>query len=150
LPIAFWFVIDNSNSMKDPLISLPGYALRRAANVTAAELSARLAPFELRQSDISLLMLVEANPGITSSALGRQLDIQRANMVPILKRLEDAGLIDRAPIDGKSQGLALTAAGRAKLAEGRKVIEAFERELIGRVPAEHRAHLLPALNAIWR
>ena len=136
--------------MHDPLVSLPGYALRRAANAAAAELAARLAELDMRQSDISLLMLIEANPGTTSSALGRQLDIQRANMVPILKRLEDAGLIDRAPIDGKSQGLALTGAGRAKLAEGRKVIECFERELIERVPQEHRAHLLPALNAIWR
>lgn len=136
--------------MRDPLVSLPGYALRRAANATAAELAGRLAPLGLRQSDVSLLMLVEANPGTTSSALGRQLDIQRANMVPILKRLEDAGLIARAPIDGKSQGLALTEAGRARLLEGRVVIEAFERELIERVPPEHRAHLLPALNAIWR
>jgi DNA-binding MarR family transcriptional regulator len=136
--------------MHDPLVLLPGYALRRAANATAAELSARLTEVGLRQSDVSLLMLVEANPGTTSSALGRQLDIQRANMVPVLKRLEDAGLIDRAPIDGKSQGLALTPAGRARLAEGRAVIERFERELIERVPVEHRAHLLPALNALWR
>ena len=29
--------------MDDPLIRFPGYALRRAANATAAELSARLA-----------------------------------------------------------------------------------------------------------
>lgn len=136
--------------MKDPLTSLPGYSLRRAANATAAELAARLAPLDLRQSDVSLLMLIEANPGATASALGRQLDIQRANMVPLLKRLEDAGLIERAPIDGKSQGLALTQAGRAKLAEGRKAIERFEAELIERVPPEHRAHLLPALDAIWR
>ena len=136
--------------MHDPLVSLPGYALRRAANAAAAELAARLAELDMRQSDISLLMLIEANPGTTSSALGRQLDIQRANMVPILKRLEDAGLIERAPIDGKSQGLALTDAGRSKLAGGRAVIEQFERELIERVPEEHRAHLLPALNALWR
>jgi DNA-binding MarR family transcriptional regulator len=136
--------------MQDPLIAFPGYALRRAAHATAADLAGRLAPFGLRQSDVSLLMLVEANPGTTSSALGRHLDIQRANMVPILKRLEDAGLIARAPIDGKSQGLALTGEGQTRLAEGRTVIEHFERELIERVPAEHRAHLLPALNAIWR
>jgi DNA-binding MarR family transcriptional regulator len=96
--------------MQDPLIAFPGYALRRAAHATAADLAGRLAPFGLRQSDVSLLMLVAANPGTTSSALGRQLDIQRANMGPILKRLEDAGLIERAPIDGKSQGLALTPA----------------------------------------
>ena len=97
-----------------------------------------------------MMMLIEANPGITASALGRHLDIQRANMVPILKRLEDAGLIERAPIDRKSQGLALTAAGHGRLSEARKLIEQFEADLLARVPAEHRPHLLPALDALWR
>jgi DNA-binding MarR family transcriptional regulator len=134
--------------MRDPLPNFPGYALRRAANATAAELSARLAATGLRQSDVSVLLLIEANPRVTASAIGRQLGIERANMVPLLKRLE--GLVDRVPIDGKSQGLALTDAGRARLGEARAVVEAFEAELIARVPAEHRAHLLPALEALWR
>lgn len=136
--------------MRDPLPDLPGYALRRAANATAAELSTRLAMLELRQSDASVLMLVDANPATTASALGRALDIQRANMVPLLKRLEDAGLIVRTPIDRKSQGLALTPAGRDRMQAARTVIDRFERELLERIPAEHRAHLLPALNALWR
>ena len=136
--------------MDDPLIRFPGYALRRAANATAAELSARLAALDLRQSDASMLMLVASTPGATSSALGRALGIERANMVPLLKRLEEAGLIEREAIDGKSQGLRLTPAGLRRLAEARKIIEAFEAELLARVPAEHRDHLLPALNAIWR
>jgi len=134
--------------MRDPLPHFPGYALRRAANATAAELAGRLSEVGLRQSDVSVLMLIDANPGVTASAIGRQLDIQRANMVPLLKRLE--GLIDRVPIDGKSQGLELSESGRARLAQARKVVETFEAELIARVPAEHRAHLLPALEALWR
>ena len=136
--------------MKDPLPSLPGYALRRAANATAADLASRLAPLGLRQSDVSVLMLIDANPGVTASALGRALDIQRANMVPLLHRLEDAALIARTPIDGKSFGLELTVHGLERLAEARAVVEAFEAELIARVPPEHRAHLLPALEALWR
>jgi DNA-binding MarR family transcriptional regulator len=136
--------------MQDPLTSYPGYLLRRTALATGAELAARLAPLGLRQTDASLLMLVEANPRITASALGRALDIQRANMVPLLKRLEDAGLVRREAIDGKSVGLDLTEAGRARLAEARTVIETFEAELIARVPPAHREHLLPALQAIWR
>ena len=134
--------------MLDPLPNFPGYALRRAANATAAELAGRLGAMGMRQSDVSVLMLIDANPGVTASAIGRQLGIERANMVPLLKRLE--GLIDRAPIDGKSQGLALTETGETRLAEARAVVERFEAELIARVPAEHRAHLLPALEALWR
>jgi len=136
--------------MQDPLLQLPGYALRRAASAASAELSARLAPLGLRQVDASVLILVNANPGITASALGRQLDIQRANMVPLLNRLELAALLDRAPLDRKSQGLHLTQAGETQLAEIRAVIERFEAELIARVPEAHRDHLLPALHALWR
>ncbi len=136
--------------MRDPLPAFPGYALRRAANATAAELAARLAPTGLRQSDVSALILIGENPGVTASAIGRALDIQRANMVPLLKRLEDERLIDREPIDRKSRGLELTERGRERMAQARAVIEAFEAELIARVPVEHRGHLLPALEALWR
>lgn len=137
-------------AMRDPLPDYPGYALRRAASATGAELTERLASLGMRQTETSALMLIGENPDVTASAIGRALDIQRANMVPLLKRLEDAGLIGRTPIDGKSQGLRLTEAGLRKLADARQIIEAFERDLIARVPLEHRAHLLPALEALWR
>lgn len=136
--------------MRDPLPQYPGYALRRAAHATAAQLAARLGEIGLRQVDASVLLLLADNADVTASALGRQLEIQRANMVPLLKRLEDTGLIERNPIDGKSQGLALTAAGRERMAQARSIIELFEAELIARVPQEHRNHLLPALDALWR
>ena len=136
--------------MRDPLPSLPGYALRRAANATAAELAGRLTELGLRQSDVSVLILIAENPGVTASAIGRALDIQRANMVPLLNRLEDANLIEREPIDRKSRGLELTAHGQERLAAARRVVETFEAELIARVPPEHRPHLLPALEALWR
>jgi DNA-binding MarR family transcriptional regulator len=136
--------------MRDPLPSLPGYALRRAANATAAELAGRLTDLGLRQSDVSVLILIAENPGVTASAIGRALDIQRANMVPLLNRLEDLGLIERAPIDRKSRGLRLTVHGQERLAAARKVVEDFEADLIRRVPLEHRPHLLPALEALWR
>jgi len=135
--------------MTDPLLRLPGYSLRRAANATMAELAVRLGAIGLRQVDATVMILIDSEPGTTASAIGRTLDIQRANMVPLLKRLDDAGLIDKKPIDGKSQGVELTSAGKAKLAEALDVIETFETELLERVPPEHRDHLLPALNALW-
>ena len=79
--------VQADRTMDDPLPTLPGYALRRAANATAAELAERLAPLGLRQVDASVMILIEANLDVTASALGRALDIQRANMVPLLKRL---------------------------------------------------------------
>ena len=75
---------------------------------------------------------------------------KRNCMSPKLNRLEDARLIERAPIDRKSLGLDLTEPGRELLARARQVVESFEAELLARVPPEHRPHLLPALEALWR
>lgn len=137
-------------TMRDPLRRYPGYVLRRAATATRAELAARLAPLSLRQADVSVLMLIDENRDVTASAIGRHLDIQRANMAPLLKRLEDAGLIGRTALDKRSHSLHLTDKGKDVTDRARAIITGFERELLDRVPAEHRAHLLPALEAIWR
>jgi len=136
--------------MKDPLSLLPGYAIRRAASALVSDLAGRLSEIGLRHTDASALILIEANDEVTASALGRMLDIQRANMVPLVGRLEAAGLIERKPIDGKSHSLELTTRGKARLAEARAIIDQFEAELLARIPAEHRDHLLPALNALWQ
>jgi len=136
--------------VEETLSSLPGYALRRAANAMTAELASRLAKHDVRIVDATVLLLIATKPGATASSIGRTLDIQRANMVPLLKRLEDAGMIGREPIDGKSQGLVLTEEGKARFPAIRRTLEAFEQDLLARVPAEHREHLLPALNALWK
>jgi DNA-binding MarR family transcriptional regulator len=136
--------------LDDPLAHLPGYALRRAANATMAELAERLHPTGLRVIDASLLLLIGRRRDVTSSRIGRLFDIKRANMVPLLARLADAGLIVRVPIDGKSQAVVLTPAGEARRAEAQAITETFEAELLSRVPPAHRDHLLPALHALWR
>lgn len=135
--------------MHDPLAELPGYALRRAANAMMGELSNHLAGIDLRISDASVLLLLSGGQTMTSSDIGRVLDIQRANMVPLLNRLESAGLISREPLDRKSVAIMLSAAGRDKLKQVRKITTAFENDLLQRIPAEHRDHFLPALKALW-
>jgi DNA-binding MarR family transcriptional regulator len=135
--------------MKDPLIGLPGYVLRRAAAAAVAELNERLAPLALRHSDASFLILIDASPGITQSTAGRILDIQRANMVPFLARLERRGWVKRKKVDGRTQGLMLTSEGRMVLAKTRAIIDAFEAALIKRVPRKFRAGVLPTLLALW-
>jgi len=131
-----------------PMSALPGFTLRRAASAMMAELAGRLAVLDLKISDASVLLLVGGRADMTSSDIGRLLDIQRANMVPLLNRLEGAGLIAREPIDRKSQAIVLTQAGEARLEEVRAIVTRFEDDLMARVPAEHREHFLPALNAL--
>lgn len=136
--------------MSDPFANLPGYALRRAANAMMGELGSRLSAVEVRVSDASVLLLVGETPNITASEIGRILDIERANMVPLLNRLEEAGLLRREPLDRKSLGILLTPEGQERLGKVRTIVAKFEEDLMERMPEEHRAHLLPALNALWQ
>jgi DNA-binding MarR family transcriptional regulator len=135
--------------MKDPLLQLCGYVLRRAAGSAVAELNRRLAPLRLRHADVALLMLVEFSPGITQSRAGRLLDIKRANMVPFVARLEKQGVIVRQQLDGRSQALALTRRGRMLLERAKGVVEGHEAALLGRVPERLRPQVLPVLLALW-
>jgi len=136
--------------MKDPLVTLCGYLLQRAASSALAELNQRLAPLGLRHAGVALLMLLEARPGITQSQAGRILDIQRANMVPFVARLEGLGLIGRRQVDGRSQALELTSRGRLLLERARRVVAAHEAELLERVPEKLRPMVLPVLMALWQ
>lgn len=136
--------------MNDPLVTLSGYLLQRAAASALAELNQRLAPLGLRHAGVAMLMLVEARPGITQSHAGRILDIQRANMVPFVARLERLGVIRRRPVDGRSQALELTARGRMLLERARRVVTAHEAELLERVPEKLRPMVLPVLMALWQ
>lgn len=135
--------------MTDILRDRPGYALRRAANAMMTELARRLGTIDLRIAEASVLLLVDDRTDATASEIGRTLDIQRANMVPLLSRLEDAGLIVRKPIDGKSQAVLLTSEGKARRAQADAITTAFEDDLMGRIAPEHRDHLVPALGALW-
>lgn len=134
----------------DPLANLPGYALRRAANAMMAELAGLLDTLDLRISEASILLLIDGREDMTSSAIGSVLDIRSANMVPLLNRLSSAGLIDKVRIDGKSMAIVLSEKGRNKAAEVRAVTDKFESDLLRRIPAAHRPHFVPALNALWR
>jgi DNA-binding MarR family transcriptional regulator len=65
--------------------------LRFAANAMMAQLASVLAPIDLKISDASVLLLLDGRTDMTSARIGELLDIQRANMVPLLARLESAG-----------------------------------------------------------
>jgi len=135
--------------MNDVLRHRPGYALRRAANAMMGELARRLGAIDLRIAEASVLLLLDRREDATASEIGRILDIQRANMVPLLGRLEEAGLIERRPIDGKSQAVLLTEPGRQRRAQADAITTAFEDDLMARIAPEHREHLIPALSALW-
>ena len=96
------------------LETLLGYNTRRASLTIISRFIERMAEFDLRPVDFSVLSLIGHNPGITSRELCNALSILPPNMVGFLKAFEKRNLIDRTPhpTDGRAVGLSLTAKGQ--------------------------------------
>jgi len=101
------------------LESLPGYNTRRAALTIISRFMDRMAQYDLRPADFSVLSLIGHNPGITSRQLCSALNILPPNLVGLLKGIEKRQLISRSshPTDGRAMRLALTAKGKALMQE---------------------------------
>lgn len=134
--------------ISDPLIILPGYALRRISAAFMGRFAARLAGLELRPAEASVLLVIGANPGATQSEIGRLLGIASANMAPLAARLVKRDLIVRQAVDGRSQGLTLSDAGRRVVQKVRKVIDELEADLLARIPEADRTAFLKVLGIL--
>jgi DNA-binding MarR family transcriptional regulator len=136
--------------MDDVLANVPGYALRRASTAMLLEFSALLQPLGLRPTEASILVLITANPKITQSALGQAIGVQRANMTPLIARLEECGYLARIEVDGRSFGLDLTPPGAQISVQAQEAIATHQQRIFERIPELHREHLVPALMALWQ
>jgi DNA-binding MarR family transcriptional regulator len=94
-----------------------GYNLKRASLVFNAEFNRALQASDVRPVVLSLLLMIARQPGITSSELGRSLEIQSSNMVGLIRDIRQKGWISHmaAVEDRRAKGLTLTAQGRALL-----------------------------------
>ena len=114
-----------------------------------AKLAARLTTLDLRPSEATVLMVIDANPGVTQSEIGRLLDIARANMAPLTARLATRKLIVRQSAGGRSHGLTLSDTGRRLTRKARRIVADLEGELMERIPAAQRSAFLRALKALF-
>lgn len=128
-----------------------GYRLRRAQLYIFQEFNARFAKYDLRPSDYSILVLIEANPGCRQGEVADALGIKRANFVALIKALDDRGFTRRrtTPGDRRAHALHLTDEGRRFLAEVQKTQAEFERHCIERLGGpEARDTLITLLDRL--
>jgi DNA-binding MarR family transcriptional regulator len=136
--------------LADPLTERLGYQLRRVSVAMMADLSARLVPLGLRPAEATILLLVGANAGCRQGEIGEALGIKRANMVPLMARLVDGGLVARARADGRSHALSLTARGAAKVAAINKLLDRQEALFQSSLDDRSLKNLLGALATLRR
>lgn len=142
-------VIDTINTRY--LESLMGYNTRRAALSIISVFLERMAVYDLKPVEFSVLSLVMHNPGITSRQLCAALNILPPNLVGLVQSLDQRGLIVRLPHphDGRAMGLHPTSAGTALMHKAEKTASELELEVTQRLSAAERDTLLQLLQKIY-
>jgi len=134
------------------LETLVGYNARRAWLVVSQVFAERMAVFDLKQVDFSVLSLLAHNPGATSRQLCTTLDILPPNLVSLIATVEARGLIERRPHphDGRAIGLYLTPAGETLVQQAEQTVIQLEADASNRLtPREHET-LLRLLQKIYQ
>jgi DNA-binding MarR family transcriptional regulator len=131
-----------------PLTEYVGYALRRAQVAIFGDFIRTLAEVDLRPAQFSVLTVIDGNPGLLQSRAGTALGIQKANFVPLLRELERRGLVRRVPLDGRSNGLHLTAAGKRLLGRARRLHDQHHGRVEALIGESERPRLIATLRRL--
>src|SRR3954465_7358456 len=127
------------------LPGLLGYRLRVAQQALFQDFQASVA--ELSPGRVGILLLIEANPGVTQSRLAQAVSLERSTMVGVLHMLEGRALVERRRgEDRRTNGLWLTAEGRALMGRLKRRIQVHERRVAARLSAPEREQLIGLLE----
>jgi DNA-binding MarR family transcriptional regulator len=124
-----------------------GYLIRRAQIWIFQDFIRTLAEVRIRPAQYSVLLVIEANAGLSQSALARTLGIERARLVHLLDALEARNMVQRArsKYDRRSHILSLTARGRSALARIKVLADEHEQRLAQKVGLPNHKKLLRLL-----
>lgn len=133
-----------------PLGGLVGYAVRRVQLVLFQDIVNALQDHKMRPAQFSVMVLLEANPGVTQSSLAQSLGVDPPRMVNLIHDLEKQGLAVRVRCkqDRRSHGVFLSKKGETLLAELKALVEESDRRMTQRLSAAEREQLLELLGKV--
>ncbi len=138
----------NKSLVVNPLEGYLGYQLRRLSAASMASLTNSLEEFEIRPSEATVILFIDENPGVRQSLIGKHLGIRRANMAPLIAKLETKGFCQRNPIDGRSSGIKLTQLGKKHSQQIKQKILDNEELYFGKLDSKLLEEFLIILRAI--
>ncbi|HEV2675254.1 MAG TPA: MarR family transcriptional regulator [Aliidongia sp.] len=145
-------VAEGGNGMPVPgvLDGLLGYRLRRAQVAVFADFAQTMAGYELTPGQFGTLALIAANPGLSQTALGTALGIDRSSVVPLIDKLERRRLVERAPHarDRRSHALRLTDEGAALFETARAAVARHEAHIFASLAPAERETLARLLDRV--
>jgi DNA-binding MarR family transcriptional regulator len=126
------------------LPELLGYRLRLAQQAVFRDFGESVS--DLPPGRVGILLIIDANPGVTQTRLAQAVGLDRSTLVGVLDGLEARGLVERRRgEDRRTNGVLLTRAGRALVTDLKRRIRMHERRVAARLSAEERTQLLGLL-----
>lgn len=136
-----------SNGRLDLLL---GYALRRAQLRVFADFAHAMAKLRLTPGQLGAVLLVEANSGISQSALAAALGIDRSTAVALIDGLQRRDLIRRRRDAGdrRVNALELGGGGRRVLGRVLQALDAHETRIAANLAQSERRQLMRLLARV--
>jgi DNA-binding MarR family transcriptional regulator len=134
------------------LPSLLGYNLRRAQVAVFQNFTEVVGAAELTPGQFGVLVVIDANPGLSQTQLGNALGIDRSTVVAVIDRLESRGLVARrpAPNDRRSHALHLSDTGKTTLRRLTERVRAHEHQIARDLSSDEQARLVELLRRVAR
>ena len=132
------------------LPNLLGYNVRRAQIALWRDLTRSLGEIKVRPAEFSLMILVEANPGVAQIDIANQLDIDKATVVGLVQGLQRRQCVvcRQSAIDRRRQGIYLTPKGQTELNKLRQEMLEHETRFTRLFSAQELAQLFALLRRI--
>jgi DNA-binding MarR family transcriptional regulator len=151
-----------SNSLRTPVPSvekvdtsyletLLGYNARRAALAVIAQFLERMAVYDLKPVEFSVMSVIVHNHGVTSRQLCAALNILPPNLVGLVQSLEARGLIERLPHphDGRAMGLHPTEQGQELMLKAEATASELEMRIGSKLTPNQVQTLVTLLQKIY-
>ena len=134
----------------DCLPTLLGFNIRRAQIALWRDFNRNVAEGYVRPGVFSALLLARANPGIAQIEIANQLGIDKASVVALVDRMEDAGWVERrrSSEDRRRQGIFLTAAGAKTCRSLKTEMIDHERKFVSRYTDQELRTLIALLRRL--
>lgn len=131
---------------------LLGFHLRMAHVAIYRDFAETMEELGLTQKQLAVMELLAVNAGASQIDLANTLGTDRATMMALVNRLAARDFVERRPsqADRRRQELHLTMAGRAMLAQARKLIDAHEQRFTDLFSHSEMDGLLAALKRIYK
>jgi DNA-binding MarR family transcriptional regulator len=133
---------------KGILPSLIGYQLRLAQKAIFEDFAESVTGTGISPGLFGVLVIIEANPGLTQQALADAMHLDRSTMVNTLDKLGERDLVERRAADKRSNGLYLTDTGIRTLRGLKRRVARHEQRVVENLSLPERAELIALLQRI--